>query len=266
MKQSLPFFKFHGTGNDFILVDERTVDHGLDTAMIALLCHRRFSIGADGLISLRSSSEADFRMVYFNADGREGSMCGNGGRCIVAFARALGLIGETTRFMGVDGLHEASISAGSPPVVRLRMSDVLLPELRDGYDFIDTGSPHVVVPTGDLERFPVVEQGRAIRHRAAFAPGGTNVNFVRCEEDRLHVRTYERGVEDETMSCGTGVTAAVLTAATRGWIPADSGECRVQTPGGGLSVSFRRTTTGFTDIWLTGPAVMVFQGHYPLHG
>ena len=155
MIPSIPFVKYHGTGNDFILLDEREIDYQLNTEEISKLCHRHFGIGADGLISLRKAPDADFRMVYYNADGREGSMCGNGGRCIVAFARSLGVIGERTRFIGVDGYHEAMFLPDKPGFVSLKMSDVAAPRKRVGYDFIDTGSPHVVVAVRDLAGYPV---------------------------------------------------------------------------------------------------------------
>lgn len=262
MIPSIPFVKYHGTGNDFILLDEREIDYQMNTEEISKLCHRHFGIGADGLISLRKAPDADFRMVYYNADGREGSMCGNGGRCIVAFARSLAVIGERTRFIGVDGYHEAMFLPDKPGFVSLKMSDVAAPRKRVGYDFIDTGSPHVVVAVRDLAGYPVVANGRSIRNLPEFSPGGTNVNFVEAVNDSLFIRTYERGVEDETMSCGTGVTAVVLTFAALAQLPASAREAQVMTPGGSLSVAFDRSEMGFSNVWLTGPAQRVFEGTY----
>ena len=179
MIPSIPFVKYHGTGNDFILLDEREIDYQMNTEEISKLCHRHFGIGADGLISLRKAPDADFRMVYYNADGREGSMCGNGGRCIVAFARSLAVIGERTRFIGVDGYHEAMFLPDKPGFVSLKMSDVAAPRKRVGYDFIDTGSPHVVVAVRDLAGYPVVANGRSGTCRSSRPEVPTSISWKR---------------------------------------------------------------------------------------
>lgn len=254
---TINFSKYQGTGNDFVLIDDR--DETFPTqnkALIAHLCHRRFGIGADGLILLQNSQEYDFRMVYFNADGAEGSMCGNGGRCIVRFAHDLGLFASETRFIAVDGAHLAKVKDNE---IHLKMSDVTGVDERDGMTFLNTGSPHVVRFVENLDAFNVVTDGQQIRHHSAFQPGGTNVNYAELlDSDTLFVRTFERGVEDETLSCGTGVTAAALAAHRQRDMP---GPVSVQTLGGHLHVSFStRPDGGFADIYLIGPAQHVFTG------
>lgn len=254
----MDFFKYQGTGNDFVLIDDRDGTFPrTNQALIEQLCHRRFGIGADGLILLQNDPDYDFRMVYFNADGAEGSMCGNGGRCIVRFAHDLGIFERETRFIAVDGAHTAVVNDAD---ISLKMSDVSGIEDRKGLTFLNTGSPHVVRFVDDLASLDVVAEGRAIRYDAAF-PGGTNVNFAQVLDNQtVYVRTYERGVEDETYSCGTGVTAVALVAQEQLDVP---GPIAIQTIGGNLSVSFQAvadTTSQFTTIYLTGPAERVFAG------
>lgn len=259
---SFPFYKYQGAGNDFVMVDNR--DHifpdASDTALIARVCDRRFGIGADGLILLEDAPGFDFRMVYFNADGRESSMCGNGGRCIVAFAQRLGIVREKYHFIAIDGPHEAVITAQD--WVELKMSDVAAITQTDGGDYIlNTGSPHYVQFLGTLDALPVAERGRSIRYSDAFRKEGINVNFVAPGSEGISVATYERGVEDETLSCGTGVTAAALAWSLR---HPDKARTRVPitTKGGQLEVRFQATEKGFEQIWLCGPAVFVFEGAY----
>lgn len=263
--RNLEFFKYEGTGNDFIVVDQREVRlvDRADTDLIARLCHRRFGIGADGLILLQRHQELDFEMVYFNADGREGSMCGNGGRCIVAFASRLGLVAENCRFQAVDGAHEARVLPDGQ--IALRMSAVAVPTRHDGCAVLDTGSLHFIQPVQALDEVDVHEAGRAIRYAPAFREHGINVNFVeRTGKDRLRVATYERGVEGETWSCGTGVTAAALALAPGGNV-GQLQEVIVETRGGQLKVQFQTTASGgFDDIWLIGPASLVFRGSIAL--
>ena len=259
--KNLEFFKYEGTGNDFILVDQREtrlLDRA-DTNLIARLCHRRFGIGADGLILLQRHHELDFEMVYFNTDGREGSMCGNGGRCIVAFASRLGLVVGNCRFQAIDGPHEARVLSDGQ--IALRMSSVAAPTLHDGCAVLNTGSPHFIQPVQALDEVDVHQEGQAIRYSPAFREHGINVNFVeRIAEHRLRVATYERGVESETWSCGTGVTAAALALAPGGHA-GELQEIIVETRGGQLKVQFRTTASGgFDDIWLIGPASFVFRG------
>ncbi|MFM7216495.1 MAG: diaminopimelate epimerase [Bacteroidota bacterium] len=259
MKRAVSFSKFHGTGNDFIMVDDLLMAFPASEDYVSSLCNRRTGIGADGLILIRPAVGFDFQMVYFNSDGREGSMCGNGGRCAAAFALLLGLAGKQMRFLGVDGPHEATVSDDGS--VRLRMNDVTGIDKRGDHLFVDTGSPHVVQPIEQLSLVNVLERGAAIRNAAIHAPGGTNVNFVSVKGDELHVRTFERGVEDETLSCGTGVTAAALVAHASDWISSDMRTVEVFTPGGRLRVDFKPDGKGgYGDIWLEGPAVHVFDG------
>ena len=256
----MDFYKYQGTGNDFVLIDNRAETFpATNQSLIAQLCDRRFGIGADGLILLQNDTDYDFRMVYFNADGAEGSMCGNGGRCIVRFAHDLDLFETKTRFVAVDGEHLAEVHGDE---VRLKMGDVSEIEDRDGLTFLNTGSPHVVRFVTDVNNpdvVNVVADGRAIRHDARFSPGGTNVNFVQITPDNtLYVRTYERGVEDETYSCGTGVTAVALTAYRQKGI---SSPVAIKTVGGNLRVSFDAQADGqFDEIYLIGPAKRVFAG------
>jgi diaminopimelate epimerase len=257
----LRFAKYHGTGNDFILVDNRNGAVTLSEEHVASLCHRHFGIGADGLILLETAPDTDFRMVYYNSDGRPSTMCGNGGRCTVAFAKSLGLVnGDTTTFLAVDGPHTATIDEAGH--VWLGMKDVDGIEYLDGYAVLDTGSPHFVQWVEAVADRDVCNEGRSIRHWEEFEPDGINVNFVEVGEDGLTVRTYERGVEDETMSCGTGVTAAAI---------ASTGEeegafaIPVRTPGGELRVTFvKDTPTSAREVVLTGPAVFVFSGEVNL--
>lgn len=253
----LQFQKYQGAGNDFIMIDDREGKFSLDKPAIEKLCDRRFGIGGDGLILIQNDPVYDFRMVYFNADGGEGSMCGNGGRCAVQFAHDLGIISESTRFIAVDGPHEASVLSD---VVKLGMSDVSSIEVNDGYYFLNTGSPHYVEFVSSVAEADVVGRGRSIRYSEKFNPGGTNVNFTEVVgENHLKVRTYERGVEDETLACGTGVTACVLVAALQyGW----KGPVMVDVPGGRLAVEFSQggVPDSFTDILLIGPAKFVFEG------
>lgn len=255
------FAKYHGTGNDFILIDNRDGSVRISETEVHHLCDRHRGIGADGLILLEAASGAGFRMVYHNSDGREGSMCGNGGRCFVAFAQQLGLVaGDTFTFDAVDGVHTARILADGR--ITLGMKDVETIEHLDGYSILNTGSPHFVQWVEAVADRDVCGEGRSIRHWEEFEPDGINVNFVEVGEDGLTVRTYERGVEDETLSCGTGVTAAAI---------ASTGEeegtfvVPVSTPGGALEVRFAKgSPTSAQDILLTGPAAFVFEGSIDL--
>lgn len=255
------FEKYHGAGNDFILVDNR--NHGFDSSVenVAFLCNRHLGIGADGLMLLENDDDYDFKMRYFNSDGGEASMCGNGGRCITAFAHSLGILtSENVHFLAVDGPHEAQILCFTCDewFIKLKMIDVEeISSLDKGY-FTNTGSPHYVEFVDNLADFPVVEAGRNLRYSRQFKPGGTNVNFVQMIDDRLFVRTYERGVEDETLACGTGVTASSLTYASLNNIL--EGVIPVRTLGGNLEVAFRKTENRFNNIYLTGPVMKVFKG------
>lgn len=250
------FFKYHGTGNDFILIDNReAIFPAGDETLVARLCERHTGIGSDGLILLENDESADFRMVYYNADGRIGSMCGNGGRCIVAFAKKLGIISEKTVFIASDGRHEATIKDG---IISLKMQNVDIIRTKPDYQFLNTGSPHHVQLVEDLDNYEVFREGRRLRY-GLYGEKGSNINFVEPRgENSFAVRTYERGVEDETLSCGTGVTAVALAMYQSGL--AKSSKVAIQTRGGDLQVSFHRNSELFTDIHLIGPAVEVFKG------
>jgi diaminopimelate epimerase len=256
----LNFYKYQGTGNDFLMIDGRSVPVNLSKQNIAFLCDRRFGVGADGLIILNNRAGYDFEMVYFNSDGGISSMCGNGGRCIVAFARQLGIVKDKARFLAADGDHEANVISASPLIVKLKMADVhLVEEISDAL-FLNTGSPHYVRIVKDCASINVVEEGKKVRYSERFRQEGTNVNFVEAVEDGFFVRTYERGVEDETLSCGTGVTASALALAFKGISGQVAGICNIRTPGGQLVVHYKFTGKGFSDVWLEGPAMLVFEG------
>jgi len=256
----LTFYKYQGTGNDFIMIDNRdTILSKNDTKLVNNLCDRKFGIGADGLILLENSHDPqdDFKMVYFNADGNESSMCGNGGRCLVAFAKSLGIIEDSARFTAIDGVHEATVD---DDIVSLKMQEVNKISEEEGFVFLDTGSPHHVIFTEKVDEIDIKKKGSEIRYSNRYkAANGTNVNFVEAvSKDTFLVRTYERGVEDETLSCGTGVTAVALAAFKSH--RTNSNKIKLHTPGGKLSVSFYKNENGFSDVWLSGPAKFVFKG------
>ncbi len=251
------FFKYHGTGNDFIILDAREQDYPLSEEQIRFLCHRRFGIGADGLMMYLKKDGYDFEMRYFNADGKEGSMCGNGGRCIIKFAYSTGLHKEFYHFIAADGEHEAEIDLNG--WIRLKMNDVTK-VISDGTEYIlDTGSPHIVKYVNDLDEYRVTEEGKAIRYNEKHKDDGINVNFVETIDDHtIFVRTYERGVEAETWSCGTGVTASALVSAHN---ETGFNQVDVQTLGGKLSVEYERMhDSSYKNIWLCGPALFVYEG------
>lgn len=253
----MTFYKYQGTGNDFIIVDNRLqIVNKNDTKRIAKLCDRRFGIGADGFILLENDTDADFKMVYYNADGNESSMCGNGGRCITAFANFLGIIQNTAKFTAIDGLHKAKIEEDK---IYLQMQSVSEVEVNRDYLFLNTGSPHHVQIVSELKEFDVKNKGAKIRYGEPYNQAGTNVNFVeQITSDSFQVRTYERGVEDETFSCGTGVTAVALAMHKSGKI--ESNTVHLITPGGQLKVTFEANERGYSNIWLIGPAQQVFKG------
>lgn len=250
------FYKYQGTGNDFVMIDNRDESFPKsDSNLVAFLCDRRFGIGADGLILLENDSETDFKMVYYNADGNQSTMCGNGGRCLVAFAAELGVIQQTARFMAVDGLHTASITDG---VVKLQMQNVSELKLKEAYTFLDTGSPHHVQLVDDVQQFNVVKEGARLRY-GLYGKSGSNINFVTPKGvNMFDVRTYERGVEDETYSCGTGVTAVALAMHNLG--NTNENNVAVQTKGGVLTVQFEASEKGYEQVYLSGPATLVYKG------
>jgi diaminopimelate epimerase len=253
----MQFYKYQGTGNDFIIIDDRSQTFQLDTEAIAKLCHRRFGIGADGLMLLQPAEGYDFRMVYYNSDGTPGTMCGNGGRCLVRFAADQGIVTDKAYFIAVDGPHLAHIT---PSTISLQMQDVANIAQHDDDYFTNTGSPHVVRYVQQVQFTDVKNIGSAIRYSEAYkGQNGTNVNFAeKLNPQTIFVRTYERGVEDETYSCGTGVTAAALVSnATKGM----SSPIQIKTLGGELAVQFDgNSTNGYSQIFLIGPAKHVFTG------
>lgn len=255
----LNFYKYQGTGNDFVIIDNREDIFDKNNAdRISLLCDRNFGVGADGLILLENHDSLDFRMVYFNADGNESSMCGNGGRCIVAFANFLNIIKDKAVFEAADGLHNAILANG---VISLQMQNVTTIEDRETHVFLDTGSPHHIQLEAKLFDMDVKGCGRQIRYAEPYNETGSNINFVsKISEEKFAVRTYERGVEDETLSCGTGVTAVALAMHYIG--ETKSKHLTLQTQGGELQVSFNKEGNGYNDIWLTGPSNQVFKGIY----
>ena len=254
----ITFYKYQGTGNDFIIIDNRVgIADALDNKQIKNLCDRKFGIGADGLMLLNNKEGYDFEMIYYNADGKLGSMCGNGGRCMVMFAQHIGIRKNIYHFLAADGEHEAEIELDH--TVRLKMQEVDTAQSFPTYAILNTGSPHYVKYSTGVRNMDVFKKGYEIRHSEPFEKEGINVNFVENTGDySIFVRTYERGVEDETLSCGTGVTASALMSAHN-----DHGynNIKVQTPGGDLSVEFNKTgDNSFTDIRLCGPAELVFKG------
>lgn len=261
--KELTFYKYQGTGNDFVMIDNRPPHFPADdNQLVAQLCHRRFGIGADGLILLQAHNDFHFEMVYFNADGKTSSMCGNGGRCIAQFAHDLDFTQPELSFLAVDGPHQARFDEAGK--VSLQMIDVKDINPYDNAFVLNTGSPHYVFFMDDIEMEDFVEQAKTIRYNHDFAKEGINVNFVQVTgENQLKVRTYERGVEDETFSCGTGVVASVLAYYHKHFSakPYMQTTIAVETKGGNLQVSFTpESATSFTNIWLIGPAIRVFEG------
>lgn len=259
--QAINFYKYQGAGNDFVLIDNRNlVFDAQNYDLIAQLCNRRFGIGADGLMLLQNTNDYDFEMLYYNADGQLGSMCGNGGRCIVAFAKYLGIINEETNFLAVDGSHYAKI-INEGNLVSLQMIDVDSINRDDDAYVLNTGSPHYVKWVSDIENVNVFELGKAIRNHPNYINNGINVNFVENKANTLVVRTYERGVENETLACGTGATAAALAFAieknTIGHI-----NTKILVRGGQLNILFNYDGAAFTDVFLEGSATLVFRGEF----
>ncbi len=258
----IPFTKYQGTGNDFVLVDQRRkkfIDRE-NQALIQKMCDRKFGVGADGLILLEEHPSHDYEMVYFNADGRTSSMCGNGGRCITAFAHQVGVPNDEHSFMAIDGEHISRFNDNG--TVSLKMNNVN--ELINGEDhfILNTGSPHYIIFVEDIDDIDVKKQGEAIRYSEEFKEEGINVNFVEIKEaNHIIVATYERGVEDETLSCGTGVTAAALAYYVYAKKAKGTSNITIETKGGSLNVSFEsNSVNSFSNIWLNGMATKVFSG------
>ncbi len=257
---TIEFYKFEGSGNDFIIIDNRNLQNKLTIAQIKKLCDRKFGIGADGLMLYDESIDFDFNMTYFNADGKEGSMCGNGGRCMIAFSHFLNHKSKHL-FNAVDGFHEGNVIESISTnqwLVDLKMSDVSeYKQINESFE-LDTGSPHLVNFHTEVDAIDVFKRGKDIRYSPAYAEKGINVNFVSQKKNILFVRTYERGVENETLSCGTGVTASALAYAQKNNIA--KGLIKIQTLGGNLEVRFSKENDTFKNIWLKGPATLVFKG------
>ena len=254
----LTFYKYQGTGNDFIMIDNRlNIFPKENTQFIEQLCDRRFGIGADGLILLENHTTYDFKMVYFNSDGNESSMCGNGGRCLVAFAKQIGIIEAAAEFEAVDGYHYAKIIEDE--LISLQMKDVDRIAVHQDYSFLNTGSPHHVQLVSDLKNLDVKTEGAKIRYSDLYGKAVSNINFVhQLENDIFVVRTYERGVEDETLSCGTGATAVAIAMHHVGKTKSNSIDLQVE--GGKLSVQFKENNGVYSDVFLVGPATFVFEG------
>ncbi len=254
----IPFSKYEGTGNDFILIDDLRLQFPVSTDLISKLCDRHFGIGADGVLLVQHSEGYDFGMNYFNSDGSPATFCGNGGRCITAFAHRKGICSNTCRFMAADGIHHATIieNSGSTMIVELEMQDAVIYTNDQKLFYLNTGTYHVVKFVENPDEIDIIEEGRELRYDARFEPHGTNVNFARLLKKELYVRTYEKGVENETLSCGTGVTAAAIAASLK--YGGDS--FHVNTAGGRLFVSFKREGEKFNEVTLRGPAKLVFEG------
>ena len=254
----MEFYKYQGTGNDFVMIDNRDLQFPKDKKIIAKLCDRRFGIGADGLILLENDEKYDFKMVYYNSDGGESTMCGNGGRCLVAFAFFLDIFENKCTFIAIDGEHEAEIRNG---IVKLKMIDVENIQNDENDSVLNTGSPHYVKYVQDIADFNVFAEGNSIRNSENYREKGINVNFVEnISDDEIFVRTYERGVEDETFSCGTGVTASALTFLQKNNLTS----IKVKTLGGDLKVYAEKHGNSFREIWLEGSAKQVFKGKVDL--
>lgn len=258
MTHNIKFSKYQGTGNDFVMIDNRNNTFQKENnKLVAYLCDRKFGIGGDGLILIENDNSSDFKMVYYNSDGNESTMCGNGGRCLVAFAENLNVIKQSCSFIAIDGMHHAEIN---DEIVALQMIDVSEIQISENHVFLNTGSPHHVVVVDDVDNFDVFNEGKQIRYSEDYAPSGTNVNFVQqISEDYFKVRTYERGVENETLSCGTGATAVAIAMFETE--KTSKNKLHIEVPGGLLTVSFAKMNDGsYSQVILSGPAQKVFEG------
>lgn len=256
--QYIKFSKYHGAGNDFIMINALSDEIVLDDEIVFKMCNRKTGIGADGLIILQASENYDFKMRYYNCDGKEASFCGNGGRCIAAFAYREGIIKDTTTYEAVDGVHHASISEISDNefFVQLSMSDILTYDINDERLIINTGSPHYVTKVNELKELDVNAEGAKIRYDKSISSDGVNVNFLLNENGEIHIRTYERGVENETLACGTGVTASAIAASL--WFGGN--DIDINTQIAKLNVKFDKENNCFKNVVLSGPATHVFDG------
>ncbi|MCH4895746.1 diaminopimelate epimerase [Marinilabiliaceae bacterium JC040] len=252
---NIDIYKYHGAGNDFILIDNRLNNYTLDTKHIAFLCDRHLGVGADGLMILENDAEHDFKMRYYNSDGKEASLCGNGSRCIVRFAKDLNIIENKTSFMAFDGVHEAEIFTND--YVKLQMQDVsYIKDYSDHY-FLDTGSPHAIFFVNINDDIDIYNEGKRIRNSDLYRKEGTNVNFVKIFDSYINVATYERGVENETLSCGTGCVASAITFHHQS--KSKSNSIDIKAKGGNLNVSFNFENGIYKNIFLEGPTCFVFK-------
>jgi len=251
---TITFHKYQGTGNDFILIDDRERQFSTSDNLVTKLCDRKFGIGADGLILIQNHDDLDYKMVYYNSDGSQ-SLCGNGSRCGFAFAKSLGIVNNEAVFETTDGIHKIKLENDK---IHFQLFDSQIPEkLSKNEWFVNTGSPHHIVISEKVNDIDLLGLGRKIRYSPAYSgQNGTNVNFAQLLQDKVKIRTYERGVEDETLSCGTGATAVGILAGLLGY----ESPVKLETEGGTLSVSFEKSNDKFNDIWLAGPAAKVFEG------
>lgn len=253
----LHFYKYQGTGNDFVIIDNRNSEFPKNNAtLIAFLCDRKLGIGADGLMLLENDTDTDFRMVYYNADGNQSSMCGNGGRCLVAFAQKCNIINKETTFIATDGLHYASIENDNVSLQMKEVSEIMT----QGNDFfLNTGSPHHIKVVQNLSSIDVKQEGAAIRYSDLYGEEGSNINFVEAiDAHKFAIRTYERGVEDETLSCGTGATAVAIAMHAAG--KTTSNQIEIQVQGGTLHITFEPNNGSYKNVMLNGPTQFVFEG------
>ncbi len=256
MLMQLKFSKYHGTGNDFIMVYNHNESFTFSQSSVKKMCDRRYGVCADGLIIIENTLEADFKMIYYNADGFEGSMCGNGARCAVSFAKDIELIQNQCKFLAYDGMHKGLILENG--LVSIEMSDVSLIEVQNNIWKIDTGSPHLICFSETVSEIDVKHEGASIRNSSNYIEDGININFVQFTKNEIFVRTYERGVEDETLSCGTGAIASAIAAFESGL--SNSDRVKVNVLGGQLEVLFSKVGSKYSNIHLIGPTKFIFKG------
>ena len=259
----IDFYKYEGTGNDFVIIDNRDLTFQKnDKTLIQSICDRKKGVGADGLILLENHDELDFSMIYFNADGSELGFCGNGSRCITHLANNLNIINDNAKFNAIDGIHESKITNGR---ISVKMNDVLKSEIykyNDKYSttFVDTGSPHLIRIYENIDSIDIVKEARELKLIYSEYTNGLNINFCQISDSKIKLRTYERGVEDETLSCGTGAVASAVFLKDSDLVSNDKIEILMK--GGLLCVELNKEKKLFSDIWLSGEVNMVFKGGY----
>ena len=259
----IKFLKYHGAGNDFILIDNRFQKYSLKNYQIKFLCHRKYGIGSDGLIFLNHSDDFDFEMIYHNSDGNQSSMCGNGGRCIVGFAKHLNIIDSKAKFLAIDGIHEARIHKSSR--ISLSMSNINSIKNNNKFVFIDSGSPHHIIQVNDIDKIDVFKMGLKVRSLKKYQPKGVNVNFIeKVSSNIFKIRTYERGVENETLACGTGAVASAIAMHYNG--ETKQNKILIKTLGGDLGIKFEYDSnkSSYHRIFLEGDINLVYEGDIEL--